>query len=106
MPGKRVTMRHTDPAATGGPLTAEVPEEGVEMMRRAGWTRAPATPEGADAFEQRGKDVRGGGKALEHMTVAELREHAGARGIPIPASATAKAAILESIRVAGAGKGE
>ena len=97
MSEKKVRMLHTDPAATGGPTTAEVPESGVEMMRRVGWALAPEQAEAADSSGQ-------GEKSLEEMTVAELREHAREQGIPIPATSTTKAAILEVIGSAEAAK--
>ena len=30
-------MYHDDPMMTGGPTTADVPDEAVEWMRKAGW---------------------------------------------------------------------
>lgn len=49
---------------------------------------APATPE-PDA-----------GKPLDEMTLAELRDYAKARGIPIPAGITAKADVLTHVLAA------
>jgi hypothetical protein len=34
---KMVRMVHDDPVATGGPTTADVPDDGVPMMRSVGW---------------------------------------------------------------------
>lgn len=45
-----------------------------------------------------------GDENLNEMTVAELREHAKAHGIQIPATSTTKAAILEVIGSAEAAK--
>lgn len=49
---------------------------------------APAAPE-PDA-----------GKPLDRMTLAELRDYAKARGIPIPAAITAKADVLAHVLAA------
>ena len=46
-----VKMYHDDPKATGGPTTADVPKDGVEMMRGAGWylKEEPGSGETAEA---------------------------------------------------------
>ena len=36
-----VKMVHTDAEATGGPLTADVPESAVHIWIECGWRRAP-----------------------------------------------------------------
>ena len=36
-----VKMVHTDAEATGGPLTADVPESAVHIWLECGWRRAP-----------------------------------------------------------------
>ena len=40
------------------------------------------------------------GKPLDEMTLAELRDYAKARGIPIPAAITAKADVLAHVLAA------
>jgi hypothetical protein len=74
-----VKMYHDDPVATAGPTEADVPEEGIPMMRRAGWYLA-----------EEKKMI----PPLESMTVAEMREYAKAHTIQIPATATTKAEIV------------
>ena len=32
-----VRMYHDNPAQTGGPITADVPEDAVRWMQKAGW---------------------------------------------------------------------
>ena len=36
-----VRMHHDNPAVTGGPVTADVPEEAVERWKRKGWYLKP-----------------------------------------------------------------
>jgi hypothetical protein len=36
-----VRMHHDNPAVTGGPVTADVPEEAVERWQRKGWYLKP-----------------------------------------------------------------
>lgn len=85
-----IKMYHDDPEMTGGPTTAEVPEEGVPMMRRAGWylsgEREMTAPENS------------AGNFIDGMTVAEMREYAKEHGIPIQATATTKAEIAELLK--------
>ena len=75
-----VKMYHDDPVATAGPTEADVPEDGVPMMRRAGWYLA----------DERKKSFSFGG-----MTVTEMRDYAREHMIQIPATATTKAEISE-----------
>ena len=37
-------MYHDDPNMTGGPTTADVPEEAVAWMQKCGWYVKPAAP--------------------------------------------------------------
>lgn len=37
-------MYHDDPKMTGGPTTADVPEEAVAWMQKCGWYVKPAAP--------------------------------------------------------------
>ena len=36
-----VRLHHDDPTVTGGPVTADVPEEAVERWQRKGWYLKP-----------------------------------------------------------------
>ena len=62
---KMVRMVHDDPVATGGPTTADVPEDGVPMMRAVGWytetdKRKRADKETSDAVRnQEEKEAQG-----------------------------------------------
>jgi len=49
-----IRLLHHDPLATGGPLTADVPEEALDVWFECGWRRAPepepkAEPEAQEA---------------------------------------------------------
>lgn len=80
---KMVRMYHDDPVSTGGPTSAEVPVDGVAMMRRAGWYIVDeGTPD------------------IEYMTIAELRDYAKSNDIQIPSGITAKADIIEHVKSA------
>lgn len=47
-----VRLYHDDPGMTGGPTTADVPEEAVPHWRKAGWHEAEkGRPENADNVE-------------------------------------------------------
>lgn len=81
-----IKMYHDDPEMTGGPTTAEVPEEGVPMMRRAGW------------YLSGEREMTASENVVDGMTVAEMREYAKEHGIPIPATATTKAEITELLK--------
>lgn len=81
-----IKMYHDDPEMTGGPTTAEVPEEGVPMMRRAGW------------YLSGEREMTASENSIDNMTVAEMREYAKEHGIPIPATATTKAEIAELLK--------
>lgn len=81
-----IKMYHDDPEMTGGPTTAEVPEEGVHMMRRAGW------------YLSGEREMTASENVVDGMTVAEMREYAKEHGIPIPATATTKAEITELLK--------
>lgn len=76
-----VRMIHNDPRTTGGPTAADVPEEGVAMMQSAGWV---VDREG-NTNKQSGE-----GEPLQQMTVAELRDLAKDKGIPIPGTIKGK----------------
>lgn len=77
-----VKMYHNDPIATAGPTEADVPEEGIPMMRSVGWFLADEA-----------KKV----SVIDGMTVAEMREYAKGHMISIPAMATTKAEIAAII---------
>lgn len=81
-----IKMYHDDPEMTGGPTTAEVPEEGVPMMRRAGW------------YLSGEREMTASENSIDGMTVVEMREYAKEHGIPIPATATTKAEIAELLK--------
>lgn len=51
-------MYHDDPKMTGGPTTADVPEEAVGWMQKAGWYLKPDT-----APETAPEPARANGKA-------------------------------------------
>ena len=51
-------MYHDDPKMTGGPTTADVPEEAVGWMQKAGWYLKPET-----APETAPEPARANGKA-------------------------------------------
>lgn len=51
-------MYHDDPQMTGGPTTADVPEEAVGWMQKAGWYLKPDT-----APETAPEPARANGKA-------------------------------------------
>lgn len=72
MSQKNVRMLHDNPGMTGGPTSAEVPEDGVEMMRRAGWTIAPEQPEGGDPSQ---KDTGGSSDGARKGISAKRSEH-------------------------------
>ena len=54
-------MYHDDPKMTGGPTTADVPEEAVGWMQKAGWYLKPDT-----APETAPEPARANGKAATH----------------------------------------
>lgn len=63
-----VRLHHDDPAATGGPLTADVPQEAVSWMLKLGWyeksAKAPDTKEtdAKAASPKKDKAAEGEGK--------------------------------------------
>ena len=44
-----VRMYHDDPSKTGGPTTADVPEEAVSWMRQSGWHQTEGNAENLEA---------------------------------------------------------
>jgi hypothetical protein len=99
-----IKMYHDDSKATGGPTVADVPEGGVDMMRRAGWytkgVEVPGKTVNVPAAENR--------KALDKMNHEELDAEVTRMGIAFPEGAkptkAEKVAFIQEH--ADAGKGE
>lgn len=51
-------MYHDDPKMTGGPTTADVPEEAVAWMQRCGWYLKQAAQQPHEEEEPQGRQPR------------------------------------------------
>lgn len=47
-----IRMYHDDPSKTGGPTTADVPEEAVQWMRQAGWYQKESKSDSPEKGEE------------------------------------------------------
>ncbi len=87
-----VKMTRDAPTFPGGPASADVCPDDVAQWEGSGWVvRAEEEPPASPSD---------GEKTLEQMTLAELRDHAKAHGIAIPATITAKADVLAHVLAA------
>lgn len=87
-----VKMTRDAPTFPGGPVSADVCPDDVAQWEDSGWVvRAEEEPPASPSD---------GEKTLEQMTLAELRDHAKAHGIAIPATITAKADVLAHVLAA------